>query len=507
MKLAALALVALIAFTTGASAAPDTTEPVARTDAGQVQGVAAKDTAAFKNIPYAAPPMGDLRWRPPQPAKAWTGVRPGDRYGAICTQIYNKTDNGVGALPMSEDCLSLNVWTPSLAPGAKAPVMVWIHGGGFVNGSGTAALYDGAALARQGVVVVTINYRLGRFGFFAHPALTKEAGGGPVANYGLMDQIAALEWVKRNIATFGGDPDNVTIVGESAGGISINRLMTAPPAQGLFHKAITQSGLGGEQPLTLDKAEAAGFAFAASLGVSSEDPAALRALPAAAIIGAGDPNIADGFGPILDGRYVTGRVDALFAAGKQAKVPYLVGSNALEVPWVSAAQPGAFAPFVNFPPTDLAAVRAAYPSEADYQHNLISDLLFSEPARFLARAQAATGQPVYLYRFSVLSDPPPKGVTATPHAQERQYVFRTLNTSPWPTTPNDEVQAATASAYWVAFAKTGDPNGNGRPAWPRLLEGHDRLLNFTNAGAVTEAPSPPAALDAIERLQAASRGP
>jgi para-nitrobenzyl esterase len=507
MKLAALALVALSAFLTGAGAAPDNTEPVVRTDAGQVQGVAAKDTTAFKNIPYAAPPVGDLRWRPPQPAQPWSGVRPGDRYGAICTQRYDKSDNGVGAPPMSEDCLSLNVWTPSLRPPALAPVMVWIHGGGFVNGSGTAALYDGAALARQGVVVVTINYRLGRFGFFAHPALTKEAAGGPVANYGLMDQIAALEWVRRNIAAFGGDPGNVTIVGESAGGISINRLMTAPPAQGLFHKAVAQSGLGSEQPLALDKAEAEGGAFAAKLGVSGDDTAALRALPAETIIGAGDPDIAAGFGPILDGRYVIGRVDTLFAAGRQAKVPYLVGSNALEFPWFSAAQPGPFAPFIKIPAEDLAAVRAAYPGEAAYQLNLISDLLFTEPARFLARAQAATGQPTWLYRFSVLSDPPPGGVTATPHAQERQYVFRTLSTSPWRTTPNDEIQAAAVSAYWVSFAKTGDPNGGGRPAWPRVLEGHDRLLDFTNAGPVTQAPSPPAALDAIERLQAASRNP
>ncbi|HEX4181973.1 MAG TPA: carboxylesterase family protein, partial [Caulobacteraceae bacterium] len=246
-----------------------------RTTSGLVVGGAADDVVAFKGIPYAAPPIGALRWRPPQPAAAWSGVRTADTYGPICMQKYDPKDNGVGGPAMSEDCLTLNVWRPFGEAGRLLPVMVWIHGGGFVNGSGTAALYDGSALARQGVVVVTLNYRLGRFGFFATPSLTREAGGEPVGNYGLLDQIAALRWVRNNIKGFGGDPDQVTIFGESAGGMSVNQLMVSPAARGLFKQAITESGVGREfsvrlhegNPMGVLSAEAAGAAFAKSLEV------------------------------------------------------------------------------------------------------------------------------------------------------------------------------------------------------------------------------------------------
>jgi para-nitrobenzyl esterase len=239
---------------------------------------------AFKGVPYAAPPVGDLRWRPPQEAAKWDDVRDATHYGAICMQKMPNPDNGIGQYPASEDCLNLNVWTPELKPGAKHAVMVWIHGGGFVNGSGNADLYDGTELAKRGVVVVTLNYRLGRLGSFAHPLLTAEAHGGPVANYGLMDSIAALEWVKRNISAFGGDPRNVTIFGESAGGMQVNRLMISPAARGLFHKAIVESGAGRDRtqrlsmtsPAGFPSAESDGAAFGKTLGVEARTVADLR---------------------------------------------------------------------------------------------------------------------------------------------------------------------------------------------------------------------------------------
>ncbi len=304
---------------------------VVRIDSGGLSGVAADDVVSFKGIPFAAPPVGDLRWRPPAPPAPWPGVRAATAYGAVCMQKIS-ADNGLGPGPASEDCLTLNVFTPVGKTGPALPVMVWIHGGGLVNGSGTAALYDGSALARQGVVVVTINYRLGRFGFFAHPALTAEQRGAALANYGLMDQIAALKWVRRNIARFGGDPGNVTIFGESAGGLSVNRLMMMRQARGLFHKAIVESGAGRERGETLARAEQAGAAFAAKLGVTAPDPAKLRAIPADAIVAAGDLDLIKGEAPILDGVLLTENPSAAFAAGRVARVPYLIGSNSLEFP-------------------------------------------------------------------------------------------------------------------------------------------------------------------------------
>ena len=221
----------LMALWGGGAQAQDA--PVVRIDSGALRGITDQGVASFRNIPYAAPPVGKLRWRPPQAPRAWNKVRDASAFGPICPQNYNPSDNGVGPLPASEDCLTLNVWTPAEV-GAARPVMVWIHGGGFVNGSASAPLYDGDALARQGVVVVTLNYRLGWLGFFAHPALSATQPGEPLGNYGLMDQIAALKWVQRNIAAFGGDPGNVTLFGESAGGMSVNKLMISPAARGLF---------------------------------------------------------------------------------------------------------------------------------------------------------------------------------------------------------------------------------------------------------------------------------
>lgn len=448
-------------------------------DTGRLQGATMDGISSFRNIPYAAPPVGALRWKPPQPAGRWADVRDAAHYGPLCIQVASK-DNGVGPGPASEDCLQLNVTSPSLK--AKQPVMVWIHGGGFTNGSGTAALYDGAALAKQGVVVVTINYRLGRFGFFAHPALTKE--GGPLANYAMMDMVAGLKWIKRNIRAFGGDPAQVTIFGESAGGIAINQLMLMPQARGLFARAITQSGLGREPTGALAAAEAKGATFGEKLGVKADQPdaaAALRALAADKVLAAGDPNLALGDMPIADGQMITGTPVDGFAQGRQAKVPFIIGSNDIELP--KAYGGGYTRATGGLSQADEAQMVEAYGSPEAFETRFKSDTIFTEPGRTLATLHASHGSPTWTYRFSILSAGAPKFLPGTPHAQERQYLFQNLNASPWPTDGRDQQLAKTVSAYWTSFAKTGSPNGEGRPTWP-TYDDAQQMIDFTNTGPI-----------------------
>ena len=504
--LGAMLAVALASPTQAADA------PRASISTGDLIGAADGGVAAFKAIPYAAPPVGALRWRPPEPAAAWSGARDASNVGPICLQIYNPKDNGVGPLPASEDCLTLNVWTPAKGR-ARLPVMVWIHGGGFVNGSGTAPLYDGTALARQGVVVVTLNYRLGRFGFFAHPALTVESPTGPTANYALMDQIAALRWVAANIQAFGGDPEQVTIFGESAGGIAVNTLMISPAARGLFKRAIVESGAGrspyprlarlntGGQPSAEDR----GVAFLKSIGVDAKDAAALRAIPADKIAGAPDPSVFDGFGPIVDGRIVPLAVPDAFAQGLEAPVPYIVGSNSLEFPIPPAQLPGALTGLLRLAPAAQADLAKAYPDRAAFEAHVLSDVIFGEPARSLAALHAANGRPTWLYRFSALSPSMRGKLGGAPHASEREYVFETLNASPWPTGGDDAKIAADMSGYWTSFAKHGDPNGGGRAKWPGYSKSADILLNFTDAGPVAQKTPDAASLDTINALQGMGR--
>jgi para-nitrobenzyl esterase len=494
------ALAGAFALSARAAEAPD----LARVATGALHGALDGDVVSFKAIPYAAAPVGDLRWRAPRPAPAWSGVRAADKYGAICTQRYDPKDNGTGALPMSEDCLTVNVWRPVSGPRHGLPAMVWIHGGGFVNGSGAAPLYDGTQLARQGVVVVTLNYRLGRFGFFAHPALTRESPDGPLANYGLMDQIAALRWVKANIAAFGGDPNAITVFGESAGGISVNNLMVSPAARGLFVRAIVESGAGRNESLHMRApnilgaagAEDQGVAFAKALGVTTDDPAVLRAIPAEKIIAQPDFSPFTG-GVAIDGKIVTMDVDEGFAQGAEAKVPYIIGSNGLEFPLPAAQVDAALGAMLHVSAPARAGLEAAYNDKAAFQQQVFSDIIFSEPARHLAALHARHGQPTFLYRFTAMS-PAIRGVLhGAPHASERQYVFKTLHASTWPTGGNDPAIADAMSAYWVSFAKTSDPNGGGRPAWPDYRNAPNRLLDFTNDGPVAGDIPHPERLDAI----------
>lgn len=461
---------------------------------------------SFKAVPYARPPVGPLRWRAPQRAEAWSGERDAGRLGAICIQPPAKGDNGVGPLPMSEDCLTLNVWAPEGAQG-PLPVMFWIHGGGLNNGSGTAALYDGANLARRGVVVVTINYRLGRLGFFDHPALAEERGAGePAGNYGLMDVILALQWVRENAGAFGADPDNVTIFGESAGGALVTRLMISPAAAGLFGRAVVQSGLGRDEGTPLSgprrdggpSLQARGEAFAERLGLPGATAAQLRAVPAEAFLKPA-PNFYGGDLLVRDDALICEDVEAAFAAGREAAVPLIIGTNSAEFWWMKPSDLSPYGEIDDSLTTDERAdLYAAYGGEDGYNAHVVSDLAFNEPARRLARLHARNGYPTYLYRFDVVSAAMPEPHAGATHASERQYVFDNLTASPWPTAEMDHRAADAMAGYWTRFAASGDPNGGLAPVWPEFGAEPDRLLEFTNDGPVDKTIPFKDRLDLIE---------
>jgi len=496
------------------SPADPNASPRVSIDQGELRGVETNGVAAFKAIPYAAPPVGPLRWRPPGPAPRWTDVRDATRVGPICIQPLTPGDPGVGPLPMSEDCLSLNIWSPMASEG-PAPVMVWIHGGGFVNGSGTADLYDGAALARRGVIVVTLNYRLGRLGFFDHPALAAERGSEEAGgNYGLMDIIAALEWVQGNISAFGGDPGNVTIFGESAGGVAVTRLMASPASKGLFHRTVVQSGFGREQGVPLDRPgpqgtpsiQARGQAFAARAGLGPDASAeALRGLPAQALL-TPTPSFYGGDMLVIDGQIVRENVESAFAAGRQAPVPMIIGANSAELWWVKASELSAYGQMDDaMTAQECAAFEQAYGGPAAYDALIASDLAFVEPARHLARLHARAGNPTYLYRFDVVSTAMPESHAGATHASERPYVFDNLTASSWPTEAMDQAAADAMADYWTTFAATGDPNGGARPMWISFDPTREQLMSFGNTGP-TAGPVPFAdRLDLISAYQARGR--
>jgi para-nitrobenzyl esterase len=401
--------------------------------------------------------------------------------------------------------------------------MVWIHGGGFVNGGSSPDVYDGSAFARRGVVFVSLNHRLGRFGFFAHPALTREAPDGPLGNYGYLDQIAALRWAQKNVAAFGGDPGNVTLFGESAGGGSVNTLMVSPLAKGLFHKAIVESG-GGRAggimtPRSLREAEAVGGAFAKSAGIAGEDAAALaalRKLPAADLVrGLNMASMGQQrdtwSGPMVDGKVVAEEPETAFRAGRQALIPYIIGANDREfgfMPLPPAAVDGMLARFG----AAKDQVVAAYDPEktgnmGEVGVRIMSDGAMVEPARLLARLASAAGQPTYAYRFSYVAASIRKDSKGALHATEIPFVFQTVRAKYGDaTTAEDEAIAAAANAYWVAFAKTGDPNGDGRPKWPAYTQTDDVLMDFAVTGPAAKADPWRARLDIIERFATASQG-
>jgi para-nitrobenzyl esterase len=508
--------------------------PVVRVEGGDVQGVVADGVESFKGIPFAAPPVGEWRWRPPQKALVWTGVRQAAEFGADCMQgRFGPPPPGAPpARVPSEDCLYLNVWRPAAAT-ARLPVMVWIHGGGFVGGSGASPFTSGAQLAKQGVVLVSINYRLGRFGFFAFPALSRERPDELKANYAYMDQIAALQWVKRNIAAFGGDPDNVTIFGFSAGGVSVHSLLASPMARGLFHKAIAQSAGSRDSVLTARpmredgadpnypvSAETIGITFARSMGIEGADDAALaslRSLSAEQILrgtpaapGANTPQVETT--PVLDGRLITETAESAYKAGRQPNVPLLVGSNSADTAGNRIRATTKDELFVRFGESSAQA-RAAYdPDGTADLATLIArandDFGQAEPARFAANAFAAKGSPVYRYRFSYVQAAMREQMRAgAPHGGEIAYVFGTLMARPGSTlTPEDQAVSRVAQRYWVNFARTGDPNGPGLPPWPRHDPAKDLIFNFRTDGTAGAGPDPrKARLDVMQRATEAGK--
>lgn len=513
MILASLFAVAVL-MTTPVTTPASQSDPAPRVtvEQGRLVGRTVDGVAGFKGIPYAAPPVGPLRWRAPHRPEIWSGDRDAGAVGAICIQPPSNGDPGVGPLPMSEDCLTLNVWTPEGRGTEPLPVMVWIHGGGLNNGSGTAALYDGTNLAKRGVVVVTLNYRLGRLGFFGHPALTREAFGeeGIVGNYGLADIISALEWVRDNAVAFGGDPGNVTVFGESAGGVMVTRLMISEPARDLFHRAIVQSGLGRDQGTatfqTLDGSpslEDRGVAFAVAAGLPTDATVEqLRALPpewlltpAPSFYG-GDLMVIDGYD---NGGLIYENVAPAFAAGLEAPVPLIIGANSAEFWWMKPSDLSPYGALDDaMTPEERAAFLAAYGGQDGYDAHVLSDLVFNEPARHLARLHAANGHPTYLYRFDVVAESNPEPSGGATHASERPYVFDNLHTVGRPMGERDVRAAAAMADYWTTFAAKGNPNGPGRPAWPEFKAERDRLLEFTNDGPVAGPVPNSERLDLIE---------
>lgn len=487
-------------------AVPEADRPLVRLAQGAARGVRWEGVEAFRGLPYAAPPVGELRWRPPTPPAAWRGERDASRPGRVCVQPPSGGDPGVGPGRPSEDCLYLNVFTPSERT-RDLPVMVWIHGGGFNNGSGTAHLYDGSNLARRGVVVVSINYRLGRLGFFDHPALAEARDPGePAGNHGLMDMIAALRWVRDNAAAFGGDPDNVTLFGESAGGAAVTRLMISPEARGLFHRAAVQSGLGREVAARLDAPGADGApssqdraaAFVRRLGLAPTAEA-LRAAPAEVFLSPA-PSFFGGDLPMIDGRVVEDQVEAAFRGGRQAPVPLIIGTNSKEFWWIGPDDPSPYGA-VDDRLTDEERARLVetYGGRAAFEADIVSDMIFNEPARHLARLHAAAGHPTYLYRFDVAADAMPEPHGGATHAVERPYVFDNLFALGWATTERDQRAATAMADYWTGFARAGDPNGEGRPRWPDVRTEADRLLEFANDGPRARPIPFAARLDLIER--------
>ena len=457
--------------------------PIAQPPAGRLQGEALDGVNVFRGVPYAQAPVGWRRWRAPEPMRAWRGVREARAFGAACYQpIARGASIYAGETPtMSEDCLFLNIWAPANAQ--NAPVFFWIHGGSLTAGAGSEVMYDGARMAQQGVIVVTINYRLGALGYLAHPELSAESRQRVSGNYGLLDQIEALRWVQRNIAAFGGDAGNVTIAGESAGALSVMYLMAAPDARGLFHRAIAQSAYMVTAPPLRDNlyanffpAEAIGVWAAGRLGAANL--AALRGMSAEAIT-----NGLAGSGyfpfPNVDGRVLPRQLVDVFDRGEQAPVPILAGFNEGEIRSLRFLLPqppadaGAYETEIRARYGDLAdAFLARYPSGTIGESMLAAtrDAMYGWTAERLVRRQTQLGVPSFLYFFD-------HGYPATAaadlhafHAAEIPYVFGNLDKTPprWPAIPDTAEEAALSDAmlgYWVSFARDGAPSAAGAAQW------------------------------------------
>ncbi len=479
----AVVLAGLVAAPVGARADQPPKQPVVRAPAGAVRGAAQDGLQVFKGIPYAVPPVGASRWKPPVEAAIWPGVRDAAQFGPACFQPPPRAGSIYPEPPMamSEDCLSLNIWKPAKAK--KVPVLVWIHGGSLISGASSETMYDGAAMARRGgIVVVSINYRLGVLGYLAHPELSAESSDHVSGNYGLLDQIAALKWVQKNIAAFGGDPGNVTIAGESAGGLSVMYLMASPAAQGLFGKAIAESAYMISTPDLREAkfghvpAEAAGATLAAKLG--AKDLAGLRAMDAKTLTTAALMAGFQTFGAV-DGKVLPRQLVETFDRGEQARVPILAGFNSGEIRSLRILAPP--------PPADAATYEAEvrkrygdladdflklYPSTDVPESVLLTtrDALYGWTAERLVAKQTSVGASGYFYIFD--HDYPAAEAAGLRgfHASEIPYVFGTADKTPpaWPKIPDTPAEATLSTAmmdYWTSFARAGVPKASGQPAW------------------------------------------
>jgi len=454
------------------------THPVAHTLSGDLRGRREGGAKVFRGVPYAAAPTGDQRWRAPRPHPGWSGVREASNVGPSAPQagpadVADIVAIGGAPEPTSEDCLTLNVWAPAETTGS-APVMVWLHGGSNRMGAGSLPFYDGAAFARDGVVLISVNYRLGQLGFFAHPALSAEAAPDePLGNQALLDQIAALEWVRDHVAAFGGDPANVTLFGESAGGLDILALMTIKRARGLFHKAIVQSG-GGWLPATpLKTAEKRGVAAATALGLTDPGPAVLRAVAPERLT-----KIEGAFGPVIDGRLLDRDPISAFARGDFADVPLMIGVNSGEDSLLNYG--GGLKRFGQLikPNAKLASL---YPQAKGDEEELIRlgfrDFAFAAPARWVASRTRQSKS--WLYAFDYIEEARRATMPRANHAAEIFHVFETLEHRPDgapPATAADRVISAAMHARWVAFAKTGVPGAD----WPAYVSADDGWMVFND---------------------------
>ncbi|HWB84956.1 MAG TPA: carboxylesterase family protein [Bryobacteraceae bacterium] len=475
-------------FTTLATAAIDGPVTI---DSGVLVGVTtgSPGVRAFKGIPYATPPVGDLRWKPPQPAAHWAPYRNANRVGPVCEQLFTKSGSVFfkgDFEPRSEDCLYLNVWTPAKTASDRLPVMVWIYGGSFTHGSGTEAYYQGENFARKGVILVTFNYRVGAFGFLALPELSRESGRGISGNYGLLDQVAALQWVHRNIAAFGGDPNRVTIFGQSAGAASVGYLIASPLAKGLFARAIGQSGLGAGDFVPLANAEENGTEFVRSLGVHSL--AELRTLPASKILEAGGR-----FHRVIDGYFLTDDPLKILAAGRHNDGAVMVGSVGNEG---YAAKPITVAGFEQQARNTYGPMASEFlkvyavtsDRQADQAQFTVARDRLQAGSRTWARLENKAGQhKAYIYLF--LHAPAfPEGATylegsasrlGAYHSSELTYVWNSLQTRiGWPWKDYDRKLADIMNSYWSNFAATGDPNGKGLPVWPAYDDTNQQVMVF-----------------------------
>ena len=472
----------------GVSMTSSASGPVVATSSGPVEGSVEAGLRVFKGIPYAAPPVGKLRWKPPTAVAPWTDVRSAKAFGKACIQPTTRAPSiySSDVSPTGEDCLSLNVWMPEDAK--DAPVFVWIHGGALWSGTSKETMYDGSALARQGIVVVSINYRMGVLGYLAHPQLSAESDDGVSGNYGLLDQVAALQWVQDNIAGFGGDAGNVTIAGESAGGLSVMYLMASPKARGLFQKAIAQSAyMISTQALKEDRygvpaAEKIGIQLAAKS--QAVNIAGLRDIDAQALT---DGAAVLGFMPFaaVDGKVLPRQLVDTFGHGEQAPVPLLVGFNSGEIRSLTMLAPpvpansAAYESAIRERYGDLAdEFLRLYPS-SNMQESIYAttrDALYGWTSERLARAQAAIGQPSYLYLFDHGYPAADAAGLHAFHASEIPYVFGTFHKTPprWPkveTTPRETRMSDAMIGYWASFARDGVPQAKGEAAWPRFAQG------------------------------------